>query len=72
MPHKEETMSTMSKWMVSSNYFNGSRHYQVYRLINVFAVDHSGNREYRGEVFSDKASAQALADKLNAEEERHE
>lgn len=60
-------MSTMSKWMVSSNYFNGAYHYQVYRLIDMFAVDHSGNREYRGEVFSDKLSAQAYADSLNAE-----
>ena len=61
-------MSTMSKWMVSSNYFNGAYHYQVYRLIDMFAVAHSGNREYRGEVFSDKTSAQALADKLNMED----
>ncbi len=66
------TMSTMSKWMVSCNYFNGAYHYQVYRLIDVFAVDHSGNREYCGEVFADKASAQALADKLNAEEKDEE
>lgn len=65
-------MSTMSKWMVSCNYFNDAYHYQVYRLIDVFAVDHSGNREYRGAVFSDKASAQAYADFLNAEEKKHE
>ena len=57
----------MGKWKVSSNYFNDSWHYQVYRLIDEHAVDHSGNREYRGEVFSDKLSAQALADKLNME-----
>ena len=54
--------------MVSCNYFNGERHYQVYRLINVHAVDHSGNREYRDVVFSDKSSAQAYADYLNEEE----
>ena len=65
-------MSTMSKWMVSSNYFNGAYHYQVYRLIDMFAVDHSGNREYRGAVFSDKASAQAYADFQNAEEKKYE
>lgn len=65
-------MSTMSKWMVSCNYFNNAYHYQVYRLIDVFAVDHSGNREYRGAVFSDKASAQAYADLLNAKEETYE
>ena len=41
---------------------------QVYRLIDERAVDHSGNREYRGAVFSDKTSAQALADKLNMED----
>lgn len=62
----------MEKWKVSSNYFNDSWHYQVYRLIDVFAVDHSGNREYRGAVFSDKLSAQAYADFLNSEEEKHE
>lgn len=58
----------MGKWKVSCNYFNESYHYQVYRLIDERAVDHSGNREYRGEVFSDKLSAQALADKLNMED----
>lgn len=61
-------MCYMSKWMVSCNYFNGERHYQVYRLINVHDVDHSGNREYRDVVFSEKASAQAYADYLNEEE----
>lgn len=54
--------------MVSCNYFNGAYHYQVFRLINVHEVDHSGNREYRDVVFSDKSSAQAYADYLNEEE----
>ena len=62
----------MRKRKVSSNYFNDSWHYQVYRLIDEHAVDHSGNREYRGEVFSDKLSAQAYADSLNAEGVKHE
>ena len=62
----------MGQGKVSSNYFNDSWHYQVYRLIDERAVDHSGNREYRGAVFSDKASAQAYADYLNAEEGKHE
>ena len=57
----------MGKWKVTCNYFNESYHYQAYRLIDERAVDHSGNREYRGAVFSDKASAQAYADSLNAE-----
>ena len=38
----------MGKWKVSCNYFNEIYHYQVYRLIDERAVDHSGNREYRG------------------------
>ena len=62
----------MGKWKVSSNYFNDSWNYQVYRLIDEHAVDHSGNREYRGAVFSDKVSAQAYADYLNTEAEKHE
>ena len=38
MPHRR---NIMGKWKVSSNYFNYSWHYQVYRLIDEHAVDHS-------------------------------
>lgn len=62
----------MGKWKVTCNYYNEGYHYQVYRLIDERAVDHSGNREYRGAVFSDKVSAQAYADYLNTEAEKHE
>lgn len=42
--------------------------YQAYRIRDVDAVDHSGNREYAGEWTENKAEAQAVADRLNEEE----
>ena len=62
----------MGKWKVWSRCFYDSRYYQVYRLIDEHDIDHSRNREYRGAVFSDKASAQAYADYLNTEAEKHD
>lgn len=58
----------MGKWKVWSRCFYDSRYYQVYRLIDEHDIDHSRNREYKGAVFSDESSAQALADKLNMED----
>ena len=59
----------IGKWSVSSQYIGEIKIFQVYRLRNVNGADHSGNREYRGGVFSDEESAQFFANKLNAEEE---
>lgn len=54
-----------SDWRVSSQYINSEKIYQVYRLRNVNGIDHSGNREYCGGIFTDEAAAQAFADELN-------
>ena len=59
----------MPKWQVSSNHVVGvGIFYQVYRLRSVCAVDHAGNREYRGGLFDTEAEAQLYADQLNREE----
>lgn len=58
-----------SEWRVTSQYINGEYQYAVYRLRNIYAVDHSGNREYYGEyTTNDEAEAAALAKKLNEKE----
>ena len=62
-------MSVKSKWKISSQYLCGRKVYQVYRIKDVNAVDHSGNREYAGKLTDDEAVALALAERLNAEEE---
>lgn len=50
--------------------------YAVYRLKDINATDHSGNREIYpcGYIFSDKDTAQKVADDLNYSEEveKHE
>ncbi len=60
------------KWKVTSNSICGAKMYRTYRLMDVNAVDHSGNREYAGGYVADREEAQAIADKLNAEEEQDE
>ena len=35
----------MSEWRMTSNLIAGEKHYSCYRLKDVEAVDHSGNRE---------------------------
>lgn len=57
-----------SKWKVTSNPINGMTMYAVYRLRDVNAVDHSGNREFAGEWTEHREAAQIVADKLNTEE----
>lgn len=57
-----------SKWFVSSNLIAGIMMYQAQRIKDTSAVDHSGNREYVGSWYEDKADAQAVADALNAKE----
>lgn len=58
---------TMSEWGITSQVINGEEIFQVYRLRNVNGIDHSGNREYCGGLFSDETAAQEYADKLNRE-----
>lgn len=57
-----------SEWKVTSNSINGQKMYAAYRLRDVGAIDHSGNREMAGGYTLDKETAQIVADKLNAEE----
>ena len=58
-----------SEWRVTSNYINGQKMYGVYRLLDINAVDHSGNREYHGGYTLDRNEAQAIVDGLNVLEE---
>lgn len=55
----------MGEWSVSSQTIDGEEIFQVYRLRNVNGIDHSGNREYCGGIFTDEATARAFADELN-------
>jgi hypothetical protein len=59
-----------SKWKVTSNRINGQTMYGVYRMVDVNAVDHSGNREMAGGYVAYREAAQILANKLNQEEEQ--
>lgn len=54
-----------NKWKVSHNYVNGADFYQVYRLLDVNGVDHSGNREYLPGVYEAQPKAQMMANRAN-------
>ena len=56
------------EWKVSSNPIGGKTFYQVYRIRDIDAVNHSGNRETRGGLYESRLDAERLADTLNAEE----
>lgn len=67
---REQRRSAMkSKWFVSSNPIAGVMKYQAQRKKDVNAVDSSENREASGQWYTDKEEAQAIVDKLNAEEQ---
>lgn len=57
-----------SDWFVSSNSIAGVMMYQAQRIKDMRIVDHSGNREYAGRWYKDKADAQAIVDEMNAKE----
>lgn len=61
-----------SEWRVTTNYIATDEGrvpmYGVYRLLDVDAVDHSGNRETLGRWFEDRELAQVYADTMNEEE----
>ena len=57
-----------SEWRITSQYFGENKIWQVYRLRNVNAVDHSGNREFAEATFETREEAAELAERLNAEE----
>lgn len=54
-----------SEWRISSNIVAGEKFYQVYRLMDVNATDHSGNRETRGGLYESLLDAEKLAETLN-------
>ena len=60
-----------SEWFVASipiDPVNRIMMYQAQRIKDTSAADHSGNREYAGTLYKDKADAQAVADEMNAKE----
>ena len=57
----------MSEWRISNTYAGGERFHQVYRLRNVNAVDHAGNREVYG-TYQTMDEAIRICKALNAGE----
>ena len=62
------TNKNPSAWKVTSNPIGGKMYYGVYRIRDINSVDHSGNRESRGEWYESREEAEALARRLNTEE----
>lgn len=50
-------------------YIDDVPYFAVYRLRDINAVDHSGNREYYGGYTPDEGEAEVLAKKLNEKEQ---
>lgn len=61
-------MQNHSEWRISTNIVAGKKFYQVYRLLDVNEIDHSGNRETRGGLYESIRDAKTLARRLNTEE----
>ena len=58
-----------SEWKVTSNLIGDEKIYQVYRLLDINAVDHGGNRHYyAGYTTRDKEKAEIVASTLNRAE----
>lgn len=57
-----------STWKVTANPIAGKMFYGVYRIRDIEAPDHSGNRETRGGWYETQEEAEALARRLNTEE----
>lgn len=56
------------KWKIGSQLVEGYRVYRIYRLKDAAAADRPKNREYYDDIlYADKASLQAVVNKLNAE-----
>lgn len=55
-----------SKWKVTMQFLDGEKMYAVYRLRDVNAVDHSGNREYASGYLKSEEQAEATACNLNS------
>jgi hypothetical protein len=59
----------MRKWAVTSNVIIGETIYAVYRRKYLNEPDHSGNREYATKYINNRRVCQAVADKLNNDQE---
>ena len=59
-------MSKKSKWKVVSQEYCGKWIYAVYRLRDITAGDHFGNREYAVNNISNESLARRIADDLNS------
>lgn len=55
-------------WKVTSQVIGDTKMYAVYRLIDVNAPDHSGNREFAGDYVPDREIAEFVAEQLNEDE----
>ena len=54
-----------SEWRITSQYIDGEKEFQVYRLRDVTKVDHSGNLEYTGGIVRSREEALALLEEIN-------
>lgn len=54
-----------SRWEVTSQVICDSKMYAVYRIKDMSAVDHSGNRELGSEYMTEREEAQRIANELN-------
>lgn len=64
----EPVQSGSGKWCVTSQYIGDEKMYAVYRLRDVNAVDHSGNREYATDYTKDAEAVKIIAAALNSGE----
>lgn len=55
-------------WQVTSLYIGDQKKFAVYHLLDVNAIDHSGNREFATVYLTDKAEAERIAAELNEKE----
>lgn len=56
-----------SEYKVTSQYIGDSKMYAVFRIKDVSAVDHSGNREYASGYTEDREEALKIANQLNSD-----
>lgn len=56
-----------SEWKISSQYIGDEKYYIAYRLKNKNAVDHTGNREFRGHYSKDISEVEKMVEELNKE-----
>lgn len=54
-----------SEWKIKPDYVDGKTIYHVFRHKDKNAIDHSGNREYKTDIFRTYNDAKMYADYLN-------